>query len=157
MSGVHSFTSLTPPTPPRLPSDSLAEYATAQSDLIACPQLSSPYAVYITSNPSVAASISAKPATVFGKPTGMFRYQAINIYGLQIVSTQTGPEHRRHKNVVKGCFGEAVMQNGFEKMMRAMDTMVREERLEDGGRIDVYQPLAVKASLERYNVLAIRH
>jgi cytochrome P450 len=76
----------------------------------------------------------------------MFRYQAINIYGLQIVSTQTGPEHRRHKNVVKGCFGEAVMQNGFEKMMRAMDTMVREERLENGGKIDVYQPLAVKVS-----------
>ncbi|RSH93262.1 hypothetical protein EHS25_007616 [Saitozyma podzolica] len=116
--------------------DPWKKYATAQSDLIACTQLSTPYAVYITSNPSVAASISAKPASVFGKPTGMSRYQAINIYGLQIVSTQTGPEHRRHKNVVKGCFGEAVMQNGFEKMMRAKDTMVREERLEDGGKID---------------------
>jgi cytochrome P450 len=101
--------------------------------------------VYVTSSPAAAQTISFKH-NVFHKPTGMFRYQAINIFGLQIVSAQTGHEHRRHKSVVRGCFGESVMENGFNKILEAMDVMVREEKLENGGVVDVFQPLVIKVS-----------
>jgi cytochrome P450 len=63
----------------------------------------------------------------------MFRYQAINLFGKQIVSVQTGEEHRRHKGVVRSCFNEAVMENVFERMVEAYNVMIREETLEDGG------------------------
>jgi hypothetical protein len=63
----------------------------------------------------------------------MFRYVAINIFGSQIISTQTGAEHRRHKNVVKGCFNETIMETAYGGMVDALTTMIKEESLEFGG------------------------
>ena len=107
--------------------------------------MTTPYAVYATSNPSVAAAISNKTSTYL-KPTQMFRYQAINIFGLQIVSTQTGPEHKRHKAVVRGCFGEDLMAMGWDSMVQAYQTMVKEEGLINGGQIKDTKVAMIKAS-----------
>ena len=65
----------------------------------------------------------------------MFRYVAINIFGLQLVSTQTGNDNRRHKNVVKGCFNEGIMETAYNGMIDSLRTMIKEEKLEmdDGG------------------------
>lgn len=110
-----------------------AEYDQYQTDFFACTQLTTPdYPVYVTASPTVAHSISGKGA-IFLKPTQMFRYVAISIFGEQIVSTQTGTEHRRHKNVVKGCFGENIMVAAFDGMIEAMGTMFKELNLDNGG------------------------
>lgn len=123
----------------------MVEYDNARSDLIALTQVTTSHAVYITSNPTAAAQISAKSST-FLKPTSMFRYQAINIFGLQIVSAQTGAEHRRHKNVAKGCFNEEYMEIGWETMVKAFETMVKEEKLEDGGMWKNVKTCMIKVS-----------
>ena len=111
---------------------SCTEYQKAQSDLIACTQWTTDYPVYITSNPHVAASVAAK-TTIFHKPLSMFRYVAINCFGDQIVSMQTGAPHSRHKGVIKGCFGENIMQGAWTKMDEAFETMVAECKVDKGG------------------------
>lgn len=63
----------------------------------------------------------------------MFRYVAIDIFGPQIVSMQTGAPHSRQKGVIKGCFGENIMQGAWTKMEEAFETMVKECKVADGG------------------------
>jgi cytochrome P450 len=124
----------------------MIEYAKYRTDLIACTQLTTPsYAVYVTSNPSVASSISAK-STIFLKPIKMFRYVAINVFGLQLVSTQTGVEHRRHRNVVKHCFNEEIMETSHEGMVNAIATMIKEEKLQEGGVFEDTRIMMIKVS-----------
>nr|XP_018265045.1 uncharacterized protein I303_03227 [Kwoniella dejecticola CBS 10117]OBR87203.1 hypothetical protein I303_03227 [Kwoniella dejecticola CBS 10117] len=67
----------------------------------------------------------------------MFRYVAINIFGLQIVSTRNGDEHRRHKKIVKPCFNESIMQSGWDKVRDAFGVMKLEEGLATSGGGDV--------------------
>jgi hypothetical protein len=123
-----------------------SEYAHYRSDFFACTQLTTPsYAVYVTSSPTVATSLSAK-SSIFLKPTKMFRYVAINIFGLQLVSTQTGAEHKRHKNVVKHCFNEKIMESAYTGMIDALNTMIREEKLENGGLLEDTRVMMIKAS-----------
>lgn len=122
-----------------------SEFDRAGSDLIALSQVTTSYPVYITSSPQVASIISAK-TTTFNKPLGMFRYQAINIFGLQLVSTSNGTEHRRHKGVVKGCFNEAVMQHGWEEMSKSFEIMCKEEGIENGGVLKNVKNSMIKAS-----------
>jgi fluoride ion exporter CrcB/FEX len=74
----------------------------------------------------------------------MFRYVAINIFGSQIISTQTGAEHRRHKNVVKGCFNETIMETAYTGMVDALTTMIREEGLENGGMFEDTREMMIK-------------
>jgi len=76
----------------------------------------------------------------------MFRYQAVNIFGLQIVSCQTGAEHRRHKNVAKGCFNEKIMEQAWEKMCEAVETMIEEEGIADGGVLKNVKSCMMKVS-----------
>nr|ODN95640.1 hypothetical protein L204_04181 [Cryptococcus depauperatus CBS 7855] len=114
--------------------DPWKKYADRRTDLIACTQMTTPYAVYVTSSSSASQIISAK-SSVFVKPTEMFRYRAINIFGLVITSAQTGPEHRRHKQVVKACFSESVMKSVWENMTNAFEMMLREEGGLDFGGI----------------------
>jgi hypothetical protein len=133
-----------------LPSSSIlilmVEYAHYKSDLFACTQLTTPsYAVYVTSSPALATSISAK-GSIFLRPTKMFRYVAINIFGSQIISTQTGAEHRRHKNVVKGCFNERIMETAYSGMVDALTTMIKEEGLESGGVFEDTREMMIKVS-----------
>ena len=76
----------------------------------------------------------------------MFRYVAINIFGLQLVSTQTGAEHRRHKNVVKHCFNENIMESAYTGMSDALRTMLSEEGLENGGVFEDTREMMIKVS-----------
>ncbi|WWC96641.1 hypothetical protein V866_003513 [Kwoniella sp. B9012] len=123
------------------------KYAKFRSDLFACPQLSTPsYAVYVTSNSHAAVLISNKSG-LFGKPTDMFRYVAINIFGKQIVSTQSGDEHHRHKKIVKPCFNENIMQTGWSKMVEAFQTMRSEEKIQGGGTMGDVKDCMIKLTL----------
>ncbi|WWD05412.1 hypothetical protein V865_003489 [Kwoniella europaea PYCC6329] len=123
------------------------KYAKFRSDLFACPQLSAPsYAVYVTSNSNAAVLISNKSG-LFGKPIDMFRYVAINIFGNQITSTQSGDEHHRHKKIVKPCFNENIMQTGWSKMVEAVQTMKVEESIEGGGTIRDVKDCMIKLTL----------
>lgn len=122
-----------------------AEYEKAGSDLIALTQVTTSHAVYISSSPILANMVSHSPSANL-KPTSMYRYQAINMFGLQIVSAQTGSEHRRHKNVAKGCFNESIMREVWDKMASACDTMIDEEQLEEGGVMKGVKHCMVKVS-----------
>jgi fluoride ion exporter CrcB/FEX len=77
----------------------------------------------------------------------MFRYVAINIFGSQIISTQTGAEHRRHKNVVKGCFNETIMETAYTGMVDALTTMIKEEGLANGGLFEDTREMMIKVCL----------
>jgi hypothetical protein len=122
----------------------MAEYAHYKSDLFACTQLTTPsYAVYVTSSPTLATSVSSR-GSIFLRPTKMFRYVAINIFGSQIISTQTGAEPRRHKNVVKGCFNETIMETAYTGMVDALTTMIKEEGLENGGMFEDTREMMIK-------------
>ncbi|ORX37696.1 cytochrome P450 [Kockovaella imperatae] len=122
------------------------KYANAKTDLLAFTQATTPYAVYATANPSVAASISNKPAK-YVKPVRMFRYQAINRFGRQIVSAQNGEEHKRHKGVVRACFGKEIMETGWTTMVDAYQVMCREEGLENGGILKDVKEVLAKVTL----------
>lgn len=74
----------------------------------------------------------------------MFRYVAINLFGLQLVSTQTGHEHRRHKNVVKGCFNENIMETAYNGMIDSINVMIKEMKLEEGGTFDDTREMMIK-------------
>ncbi|WVQ78689.1 hypothetical protein IAT38_000776 [Cryptococcus sp. DSM 104549] len=127
--------------------DPWKKYNDMKSDLFACTQMTTPgYAVYVTSNPKTALTLSTK-TNIFLKPTEMFRYVAINIFGLQIVSAQTGAEHKRHKGVVKACFGENVMQSAWEKMTTVFELMMKEEGVENGGIVDDVRLTMIKLTL----------
>ncbi|WVN86833.1 uncharacterized protein L203_102007 [Cryptococcus depauperatus CBS 7841] len=127
--------------------DPWKKYADRRTDLIACTQMTTPYAVYVTSSSSTSQIISAK-SSVFVKPTEMFRYRAINIFGLVITSAQTGPEHRRHKQVVKACFSESVMKSVWENMTNAFEMMLREEGgLDIGGIVTDLKTVMIKLTL----------
>ncbi|WVQ78655.1 hypothetical protein IAT38_000742 [Cryptococcus sp. DSM 104549] len=127
--------------------DPWKKYNDMQSDLFACTQLSTPdHAVYVTSNAQTAMTLSTKTG-IFVKPLSMFRYKAINIFGLQIVSAQTGPEHRRHKGVIKACFRENVMQSAWDHMVEMFGVMQREEGVENGGVVEHVKETMIKLTL----------
>jgi hypothetical protein len=130
----HSSVRPLPSKPHNHANSFVLEYENAKCDLIALTQVTTPsHAVYITSSPQTAQLIGQKPS-LFEKPLGMFRYQAINIFGTQIVSTN-GAVHKRHKGVVRACFGENVMQNTWDRMISALEVMMREEGVEGQGGI----------------------
>ncbi|ORY34740.1 cytochrome P450 [Naematelia encephala] len=122
------------------------KYADVGCDLIALTQVTTSYPVYISSNPAVAQQISQAPMR-FNKAVHDFRYRALDIFGKQIVSTSSGPEHKRHKAVVRGCFGEEVMENAWNKIVDALQIMLREEGVEDGGVLKGVRDVMVKTTL----------
>lgn len=78
-----------------------SEYANARSDLFASITYTGSTPRSVTTSPAAALMISTK-SSVLNKPTDMFRNKVINMFGPQLVSTRNGPEHRRHRGVVKG-------------------------------------------------------
>ncbi|WVQ78657.1 hypothetical protein IAT38_000744 [Cryptococcus sp. DSM 104549] len=107
-----------------------SKYATAHSDLIALPLLSSGVPAYIISSPITAAYVNSR-TSIFTRPIHLPRYWALNVFGTQIIATQNGAEHKRHRSVVKGCFGERTMEGVWEKMAESMEDMTGRRR-EDG-------------------------
>ncbi|KAI9150768.1 Cytochrome P450 2J3 [Paramyrothecium foliicola] len=127
--------------------DPWKKYADARSDLIALTQLSTPdYAVYITSSPEASRLILSK-SNVFLKPLDMFRYRAINIFGHQIVSTQNGLDHRRHRLAVQGCFGESTMRDGWDSMAGAFQEMIQQENITSGGILVDAREVMIKVTM----------
>lgn len=64
---------------------------------------------------------------IFLKPVEKVRYRLLNTFGLQLVSTQNGHEHERHKRVVKAVFNAEFMENGWRNMRNMWRNMLREE------------------------------
>jgi len=49
--------------------------------------------------------------------------------------------------VVKGCFNETIMETAYTGMVDALTTMIREERLDNGGVFEDTREMMIKASL----------
>lgn len=64
---------------------------------------------------------------IFLKPVEKVRYRLLNTFGLQLVSTQNGPEHERHRRVVKAVFSAEFMETGWKNMRNMWRTLLREE------------------------------
>ncbi|WWC92831.1 uncharacterized protein L201_007790 [Kwoniella dendrophila CBS 6074] len=103
-----------------------------RSDLLAYTCLTQHRAIYWTSNPYTAQHLFTK-TSLFEKPTFMPRYQSAIKFGMQIISIPDGEPHKRHKSVVRGCFGEETFRNAWEEMQSAIDLMLKEENMVDGG------------------------
>ena len=63
------------------------------------------------------------------------RAEAINAFGINIVSAESGEEWRRHRSVVRACFGEDIFENAWDQTIAAYSVMITGEHLEDGGVI----------------------
>ncbi|RXK36383.1 hypothetical protein M231_06349 [Tremella mesenterica] len=127
--------------------DPWKKYKTAKSDLIAYTQATTPgYAVYSISNPQVVQKVLADVLS-FGKPVESMGYKQLNVFGKQLVSTQSGPEHRRHRSVVKGCFSEEVMRTVWDRSIESLDTMLSTEKVEDGGVLEHVREAMYKLTL----------
>nr|XP_019043536.1 hypothetical protein I302_08115 [Kwoniella bestiolae CBS 10118]OCF22466.1 hypothetical protein I302_08115 [Kwoniella bestiolae CBS 10118] len=98
------------------------KYERARSDLIAFPSFLSP-----TSAPHLS-----------HKPLHMQRYTGFDVFGKTLLSTQTGPEHKRHWSVVKRCFSDRQMASVWDAMRWSLDTFIEEEvnQGEDGVVVD---------------------
>jgi hypothetical protein len=92
------------------------------------------HAMYIIGSPELWLEISSKP-TLFPKPV-IWRYTAINAYGVNIVSAKTGDEWKRHRGVVRACFGEAIMENAWERTAEAFELMMDGHQLRNGGVVE---------------------
>ena len=113
--------------------------------MIVAAQFSTPHPVYILGSPSSSSHVLSHP-NEFGKPVDDFRYQALNLFGEHIVTQPNGPEHRRHKSVVKACFGEEIMRAAWNNAVRSVDLMIGEEELEEGGIMENVRRTMLKAS-----------
>ena len=83
----------------------------------------------------------------FGKPVKSLGYRFIALFGNQIVSAQTGTEHRRHRGVVKGCFGEEIMKTVWANSVKIMDMMMESEGVVEGGIIPDLCDAMMRATL----------
>ncbi|OCF33565.1 hypothetical protein I316_04637 [Kwoniella heveanensis BCC8398] len=104
----------------------------AGSDLLAYTVATEHRAVYFTANPQTAAHLYTKSSD-FGKAAFMRRYRSARKFGSNIIAAADGAEHKQHKAIVRGCFGEAIFQRAWEGMSDIVDLMLKEEGVVDGG------------------------
>ncbi|KAI0439049.1 cytochrome P450 [Xylaria telfairii] len=103
------------------------KFADARSDMIVLTEASAPNRIaYLFGSPKSFREIS-RNGDIFLKPVEKVRYRLLNTFGLQLVSTQNGPEHDRHKRVVKAVFNAEFMENGWKNMRNMWRKMLREE------------------------------
>ncbi|KAH7028044.1 cytochrome P450 [Microdochium trichocladiopsis] len=103
------------------------KFADARSDMIVLTEASAPNRVaYLFGSPKSFREIG-RNGDIFLKPVEKVRYRLLNTFGLQLVSTQNGAEHERHKRVVKAVFNAEFMENGWKNMRNMWRTMLREE------------------------------
>ncbi|OCF33551.1 hypothetical protein I316_04623 [Kwoniella heveanensis BCC8398] len=111
------------------------KYQRVRSDLIALPSLLSPSSTYITSSPSLHQFMASKPH-IFHKPLYMKRYTALDLFGRTVLSTQNGPEYRRHSSIIKRCLGDRAMEDVWDAMRWATEVFVQqdiENEMSEGG------------------------
>ncbi|WVF68239.1 hypothetical protein IAT40_003004 [Kwoniella sp. CBS 6097] len=116
----------------------------AGSDLLAHTVAVEHRAVYFTCNPQTAAHVYTK--SDFGKAAFMPRYQSARKFGNNIITALDGAEHKQHKSIVKGCFGEAIFQRAWEGMSDIVDLMLKEEGIVDGGVLQDVERATIKAT-----------
>ncbi|KAH9904074.1 cytochrome P450 [Xylariomycetidae sp. FL2044] len=127
--------------------DHWKKYATARCDLLALTQLRTPdHALYITSSPEAMQFVFSN-TDVFLKPVDYFLYSLLNLFGKHIISAQNGSQHKRHKAVVRGFFGESTMELGWEMAAASFKTMLREEKLAGGGKLSDVKEVMAKVTL----------
>ncbi|KAK6910388.1 hypothetical protein I203_104420 [Kwoniella mangroviensis CBS 8507] len=121
-------------------------YQSSQSDLLAFTVLALPtHPVYFIGSPQLAKYICTKTSS-FGKASFEKRYENIRQFGSNIVSAYDGEEHRRHKNAIRGCFGEELFEKVWENMTEQVDTMLIEEKVDEGGTIRDVAKLMIKVT-----------
>ncbi|OCF76276.1 hypothetical protein I204_03576 [Kwoniella mangroviensis CBS 8886] len=121
-------------------------YQSSQSDLLAFTVLALPtHPVYFIGSPQLAKYICTKTSS-FGKASFEKRYENIRQFGSNIVSAYDGEEHRRHKNAIRGYFGEEIFEKVWENMTEQVDTMLIEEKVDEGGTIRDVAKLMIKVT-----------
>ncbi|OCF57168.1 hypothetical protein L486_04623 [Kwoniella mangroviensis CBS 10435] len=121
-------------------------YQSSQSDLLAFTVLALPtHPVYFIGSSQLAKYICTKTSS-FGKASFEKRYENIRQFGSNIVSAYDGEEHRRHKNAIRGCFGEEIFEKVWENMTEQVDTMLIEEKVDEGGTIRDVAKLMIKVT-----------
>ncbi|WVW86888.1 hypothetical protein I302_108943 [Kwoniella bestiolae CBS 10118] len=103
-----------------------------RSDLLAYTVATQNYAIYWTANPYTAQHVFTK-TSLFEKPVFNARYQAAKKFGHNIISASDGDDHKRHKSVVRGCFGEDVFRSAWEEMDNTIEMLLDEDKLREGG------------------------
>ncbi|WRT69728.1 uncharacterized protein IL334_006718 [Kwoniella shivajii] len=103
-----------------------------RSDLLAYTCATQHRAIYWTANPYTAQHVFTKTST-FAKAEFMPRYTSSAKFGMQIISVADGAEHKRHKSVVRGCFGEEIFKKAWEEMDATVDLMLEQEDMVNGG------------------------
>ncbi|WVQ95792.1 hypothetical protein IAU59_002891 [Kwoniella sp. CBS 9459] len=120
-------------------------YAKARCDLLAYTVAAEHRAVYFTSNPQTCFLLGTKSSD-FGKAAFMPRYQSARKFGNNLITAFDGPEHKHHKAIVKGCFGEAIFQKAWEGMSDIVDLMLQEEGIAEGGILQDVERATIKAT-----------
>lgn len=106
------------------------KYSKARTDMMCISHASTPSRLeFITSN-VVAARLIAGRTDVFLKPLeDHIRYAFFNIFGHTLGTVQNGAEHKRHRDVLRPCFDENLMEKGWDGMASLWQRMVAEEDL----------------------------
>lgn len=103
------------------------KFADARSDMIVLTEASAPNRIaYLFGSPKSFREIG-RNGDIFLKPVEKVRYRLLNTFGLQLVSTQNGAEHERHKRVVKAVFNAEFMENGWKNMRNMWRNMLLQE------------------------------
>ncbi|WWC73665.1 uncharacterized protein I206_107637 [Kwoniella pini CBS 10737] len=103
-----------------------------KSDLLAYTCMTQHRAIYWTANPYTAQHIFTK-ISLFEKACFIPRMKSAAKFGGNIIVAQDGEEHKRHKAVIRGCFGEEIFRNAWDEVENTVEMMLKEENLIDGG------------------------
>ncbi|OCF61964.1 hypothetical protein L486_01630 [Kwoniella mangroviensis CBS 10435] len=103
-----------------------------RSDLLAYTVATQHRAIYWVANPYTAQHVFTK-TSLFEKPTFHPRYVAAAKFGGNIISASDGDDHRRHKSVVRGCFGEEIFRSAWDEMDKTFELFLDEDKLREGG------------------------
>ncbi|WVF68254.1 hypothetical protein IAT40_003019 [Kwoniella sp. CBS 6097] len=57
----------------------------------------------------------------------MKRYTALDLFGRTVLSTQNGPEYRRHSSIIKRCLGDRAMDDVWSAMRWATEVFISQE------------------------------
>ncbi|WWC65862.1 uncharacterized protein I303_108484 [Kwoniella dejecticola CBS 10117] len=120
-------------------------FETPKSDLLVYICATQHRAIYWTANPYTAQHVFTKTA-LFEKPWWMPRYTSAAKFGGNIISAPDGEDHKRHKAVIRGCFGEEIFRNAWEEMDNTVEMMLREENLVDGGVMEDVGGMTIKVT-----------
>lgn len=106
------------------------KYTKVRSDMMCISHASTPSRLeFITSN-VVTARLIAGRTDVFLKPLqDHIRYAFFNIFGYTLGTVQNGAQHKRHRDVLRPCFDENLMEKGWDGMARMWQRMIAEEDL----------------------------